>query len=106
MYTVLMRRVPSSVQDTVAAVANEQQAIGRVMRYGQETDVTVHRLLMTRANGGVHGGKGAGGAAGDKGGKGGKGGDADGKSGGSTTVDEFLFALNTNEATIRAATNI
>ena len=67
---------PLWAQDTVAAVANEQQAIGRVFRYGQTKNVTVHRLLMKR----------------------------DGT--GAMTVDEHLFALNTNEDTIKAATNI
>ena len=37
---------PLWAQDTVAAVANEQQAIGRVYRYGQTQQVTVHRMLM------------------------------------------------------------
>ena len=42
---------PLWAQDTVAAVANEQQAIGRVYRYGQTQQVTVHRMLM------AHGGR-------------------------------------------------
>ena len=67
---------PLWAQDTVAAVANEQQAIGRVYRYGQTEDVTVHRLLMTKEGGAAQ------------------------------TVDEHLHSLNTNDETINAATNI
>ena len=67
---------PLWAQDTVAAVANEQQAIGRVYRYGQTQQVTVHRMLMHKERGN------------------------------SQTVDEHLHAMNTAEATINAATNI
>ena len=67
---------PLWAQDTVAAVANEQQAIGRVYRYGQTQQVTVHRMLMQMP----------------------------GRNG--QTVDEHLHAMNTAEATINAATNI
>ena len=35
-----------SRSDPVAAVAKEQQAMGRVWRYGQTHDVTVHRLVL------------------------------------------------------------
>ena len=41
---------PLWAQDTVAAVANEQQAIGRVYRHGDQR-VTVHRMLMHKEDG-------------------------------------------------------
>jgi SNF2 family DNA or RNA helicase len=40
---------PHYGEDEVAAVAVEQQAIGRVFRPGQTRDVEVHRILLAES---------------------------------------------------------